>query len=240
MQISPLVPLAPLSTHTQPLSFAVPAELHARFVDAAARAQRDVQQWITAHPGAGDAAFGAFLASQVGPPPASNDADVALSRTALLSRDAAHNAQAKWIDGDGINEAWQGAIASLEQRLGPEQAATGRALLHDARKQALDASMTFKYRYARNRPYVAEPAQLPLSPGITHAHGYSYPSGHATHAFVTAGVLAALDPTQAASAFALAEQVAYARVYAAAHFSSDVAMGAYVGAAYGAYLARAH
>lgn len=239
MQISPVAPLAPLSPPSQPLTFNVPAALHERFGEAVARAQRDVAEWVRTHPGAGVDAFTKFITGQIGPQPSSDAEDIALTKAAITTRDAARNRQAIWLDGDGINDAWRGALAKLEQHAGPEQAANGRALLDDARSIALDISRTLKQRYARVRPYQAHPVELPVVPGIVHATGFSYPSGHATHAFVTAGVLAALDPTQTASALTTAEQVAYSRVYASAHYSSDVAMGAYLGAAVGAFLTRA-
>jgi len=61
-------------------------------------------------------------------------------------------------------------------------------------------------------------------------NGGSYPSGHASNAFASAGILAAL-PNGDPLASEMAAQVAFGRVYAAAHFPSDIAAGAFIGTA---------
>ncbi len=83
----------------------------------------------------------------------------------------------------------------------------------------------------RPRPFEADPVGAPIVDGVTHVRGASFPSGHASLAFAAAAVLGALEPARAAALEQEAAQVSFGRVYAAAHFPTDVQAGVYIGAA---------
>jgi undecaprenyl-diphosphatase len=84
-----------------------------------------------------------------------------------------------------------------------------------------------KRRFVRPRPFQALP-DLPLlwaPPG-----DFSFPSGHALHAFASATLIAAHFPALAPPAFVLAGLIALSRVFLAVHYPSDVVAGAALGA----------
>lgn len=65
--------------------------------------------------------------------------------------------------------------------------------------------------------------------GLIHDSLHSFPSGHATTAFALAAALALLYPRGRAVFFTVAAMVAVQRVFAKAHFFSDVIVGATIG-----------
>ncbi len=58
---------------------------------------------------------------------------------------------------------------------------------------------------------------------------YSFPSGHATGAFLTATLVSSLFPTLSAASFVWAGLVAFSRICKGVHFPADVIMGALIG-----------
>ena len=130
----------------------------------------------------------------------------------------------------------QPTVDAYVARVGADQARAGLRLLEHAR--AVTTALTFpvKDAYARERPFRVH-ADTPLLEGVTHVRGGSFPSGHASTAFAHELVLAKLMPDAAAAARAVAEQVSFSRVHAAAHYLSDIVAGAYIGAAGATYAA---
>ena len=83
-----------------------------------------------------------------------------------------------------------------------------------------------KDHFKRLRPYLGHPDMIhPLFP----ANGYSYPSGHATHAFAFAVVLGQIFPDRAAAFLDRAKKIAESRVDAGVHYTSDIREGEVVG-----------
>jgi acid phosphatase (class A) len=83
-----------------------------------------------------------------------------------------------------------------------------------------------KDHWKRPRPYLTHPDVIhPLF----QAGGYSYPSGHATHAVAFAEILAAMFPDRAAAFRARAHAIAQSRVDAGVHYTSDIREGEVVG-----------
>lgn len=83
-----------------------------------------------------------------------------------------------------------------------------------------------KELWARRRPPLLDPTvraaiELPASG--------SYPSGHATMAFVWAGLLAEIFPEKREALLARAELVAWSRVVGGVHYPSDIAAGRWLG-----------
>lgn len=86
-----------------------------------------------------------------------------------------------------------------------------------------------KNTYARHRPHEDNPA-LPLALE-NRPDGPSYPSGHATAAWLHATLLAAALPEHAAEFQHQAELVCQSRLYGGAHYPSDVVAGRHLGTA---------
>ncbi|MGH9749003.1 MAG: phosphatase PAP2 family protein, partial [Candidatus Polarisedimenticolia bacterium] len=83
-----------------------------------------------------------------------------------------------------------------------------------------------KRRFVRPRPFQALP-DLPLlwAPPAD----FSFPSGHALHAFAGATLIAAHFPVLGPAAVAAAALIAVSRVVLAVHYPTDVAAGAVLG-----------
>ena len=84
-----------------------------------------------------------------------------------------------------------------------------------------------KSAFRRVRPADVEPGPLPLRQPLTS----SFPSGHASAAFMAASILRAEGASRAW--FGLAAVVAASRVYVRIHYPSDVVAGALLGLALG-------
>src|SRR5690606_1227034 len=115
-----------------------------------------------------------------------------------------------------------------------------RAVATEAVASGLVAAGLFQPAIAevvgRSRPRKGLPAHSfdPFSGSI------SFPSGHTTAAFAAASVVAAEygHPAVGVAAYGLATAVGVARMYAGAHFLSDVAAAALLGTAVGRSVAR--
>jgi acid phosphatase (class A) len=79
-----------------------------------------------------------------------------------------------------------------------------------------------KSYFDRPRPFVAD---HDVKPVIEQAPNASYPSGHATFAYVTAILLADMVPEKAAAIFGRAAILAHNRVVAGVHYPTDVDAG---------------
>lgn len=79
----------------------------------------------------------------------------------------------------------------------------------------------------RDRPFIQQPNLVPYRPET----GYSMPSGTTTAAFAWAAGVSTAFPKWyvAVPAFAVASTIGYSRVHLAAHYPSDVLIGALVG-----------
>lgn len=242
--------MTPITTATRPapagpipsvpaLSFDVPAPIAAQLAAARTRGASDVATWLAANPTAGLGAFRSFVVERVGAPPAgaAQAADLAAVQDAARGRDELRSTQARWVDEHGLFEPWAAEEAAYVAAAGgASQAAAGLALLTTAGDLSTDITFAVKDAHLRERPFALDPVRAPLLDGISHTRGGSFPSGHASTAYVKAAVLDALLPERAATHARLADQIAFARTYAAAHFPTDIATGAYIGSAAAAYV----
>ncbi|HKV54085.1 MAG TPA: phosphatase PAP2 family protein [Candidatus Binataceae bacterium] len=90
-----------------------------------------------------------------------------------------------------------------------------------------EAVAAAKDHFKRPRPFVADHE---LSPIVKQRANPSYPSGHATFAYVTAILLADMVPEKAPQIFARATEYAHNRVVAGVHYPTDVEAGRVTGA----------
>jgi len=105
---------------------------------------------------------------------------------------------------------------------------TSKLLSEVVKEQSAEASAAKKF-FDRNRPWIVDP-----SIKTCEWHGFgnastSYPSGHATLAFSTGAVLAALMPQKAQAILARAKDYAENRLVCGMHFRSDIAAGQELG-----------
>ncbi len=106
--------------------------------------------------------------------------------------------------------------------------ATVKLLKHAADLADADAGMAKKL-FLRDRPWIVIDGWETCAPHGPGPAKTSYPSGHATFAFSTAVVLAALLPGHAQAILARAERFAQNRLVCGFHFRSDVVAGQLVG-----------
>jgi len=118
------------------------------------------------------------------------------------------------------------ALAGYGDLLGPRLTRENRprlAKLMDDCKDDLGAVyQTAQQQFARLRPFVVDPrVQLCVKkPSV-----YSYPSGHAYRAYLTAAILAEVFPEKRAELFDRARRIAWSRVIGGAHFPTDLEGG---------------
>ncbi len=215
------------------LDLPVPGEVVDRLHDAAERGRRDARRFTDQHPAASDEEFRDHFAALVGEPPSGADAanDLQLVRDAAASRTAPGLRDATWIDRPGLFALWNRHATNYYRSASTADADAAAALIADV--DQLTSLVTFAVKGAghRRRPFDVDPDGAPLAPGVSRVHGSSWPSGHSSRAWANAIVLGALLPDRAAELLDAATQVSWGRVYAAAHFPSDVVTGAYLGAA---------
>lgn len=84
------------------------------------------------------------------------------------------------------------------------------------------------------RPAVVSAAVHPLKPD--RADDWGYPSGHATFAYSTAVLLAAMLPERRAALFDRADRYAHNRIVLGVHFPDDIEAGRLLGSAFGLQL----
>ncbi|MCM6778640.1 phosphatase PAP2 family protein [Nocardia sp. CDC159] len=122
---------------------------------------------------------------------------------------------------------WFGVAAALASRKGAPRRAAARGVVSLAGASFL-ANMVLKTIFARRRPA----AQL-LPPDrrlVRRPTTSSFPSGHSASAAAFATAVAMESPRTALAVAPLAATVAYSRVHTGVHWSSDVLVGASVGA----------
>ena len=230
---APTAPAPPMPT----TPIAVPAAIEDALTGAVERGVRETSEWIAANPKGTVAELTQFVMDHAGTPPtgAALEADHAAVREAVAARTPAQDATAVWIDEHGLFPPWQPAIDSYVAKVGADQARAGLTLLDRAKQITSLLTFPVKDRYMRQRPFAAH-ADTPLLAGVTHTRGGSFPSGHASLAYAHHFVLSSLLP-EATGTRANADQLAYARTYAAAHYPADIVSGAYIGAVAATYAA---
>lgn len=201
------------------------------------RAHDDATSWLAANPAGDIVDFTWHVARSVGDPPTAAGERRELQQLHAIAgtRTERGNEQALWLDKHGLFDIWQMRIAQMRADGGADAAARAERLIATADQYTSLAGFAVKDHFMRQRPHQVDPS-LDAIDGINHASGFSFPSGHAAVAHLSASLLASVDPEAADRYRHDAEQVAFSRNYAGVHFPSDVAAGAYIGTAIAEYV----
>lgn len=197
----------------------------------------DAARWASSHATRDDQAFLRFEAAAVGAPPsgAAAAAELGEVRQVVAHRTPTQDATATFLEANGERSVWREQLHAWQSGVSTADAQRGAALLESAMSLTQDLVKELKQEFHRPRPYAAD-GTLTTIPSVTTTNPRtSFPSGHAAGAFAAATVMASLMPDRAAEFTAMAEQVAFSRVYCAVHFPSDVAAAARIGAAIAQY-----
>lgn len=158
------------------------------------------------------------------PPPADGSADNKAEFAelrAIAARSTPEELAAALKDGKDERPDLFDKTVGLDLMALPE---TGKLMTMLAEEEGADVKAAKKY-FHRVRPYRADPTVKTCAPTDPHKAANSYPSGHATIAFTTGVVLAALLPAKAQAIMARASQFAETRLTCGVHFRSDIVAG---------------
>jgi acid phosphatase (class A) len=121
-----------------------------------------------------------------------------------------------------VKISFQGFYGAPHGPLNDEQIAKLSKVYDNVRKDTGYFVWKMKNEFARPRPYTNFPD---LNPCIKKEDSFSYPSGHATNAYVLAYVLSDIMPKRQKDFLQRAEVIANDRVVAGVHHPSDIAAG---------------
>ncbi|MCW2961929.1 MAG: Acid phosphatase [Thermoleophilia bacterium] len=166
-----------------------------------------------------------WTSSELPAPPARGSAaeqvDLAVLHQLQGERTVRGNVWARAMDLEGHVAVFTQLAAQTTGNAAELQALVGAAMLEARTRSHLN-----KTAWNRPRPFTIDPTIDVVGRRPT---DFSYPSGHTNRAWAAARVIAAVDPALRDAAYALAREVAISRMYAGAHFPSDVLAGARTG-----------
>jgi acid phosphatase (class A) len=167
------------------------------------------------------------LEATVPPPPATDDADLAILEKIQSARTDAMVAECK-RDQKFADTLFQSVYGT---NLTPATSPKFYALMKNVLQITKVVNENVKDKYKRLRPYQAHPDKIH---SLFTVDGFSYPSGHSMGSFTLAVVLGAVFPDKAQAFLDRAAQIAQSRVDAGVHNPSDIAEGEVLGKATGA------
>jgi len=167
------------------------------------------------------------VAAAVGAPPAAGS-DEAKADLAIVLWEQERRTAADLARAASEEELTLAAYAEVLGDADPARHPRTMALLELARNDAWAAAGPIKQRYARPRPFVADPR---VRPAVALETTASFPSGHATRGVLFALLLAELRPDLREALLARGRLIGFDRVIGGVHFPSDVAAGQRLGRA---------
>ncbi|MCW2605468.1 MAG: hypothetical protein JWO60_161 [Frankiales bacterium] len=230
----------PIAEHPAPTLFAatqvrsVGDELRAQ----QAGADRLFAAWAAAHADLDRDAFSRFAVAQLPAPPGPGvqARELAELHQLAVTRTEAGSAAARWLELYGKKDVWKLYLRDAVETAPDDVRQRAKARLKDDRALSKSLTAAAQARFGRQAPTVLDPS---LRPGAARKAKLSYPSKHAVYVMSELTLLSALDPGRVDEFSAMADQVAFSRLYAAGHYRSDLAAGAVLGRLLGDYeLAR--
>jgi acid phosphatase (class A) len=162
------------------------------------------------------------LETILAPPPVIGSASEQKDLQAVLDVQKRRSAaESKEAEGDAELSVFRFADV-LGERFNADNAAFTAQFLRRTLSDAGESISSAKAHFKRDRPFLRSAEVQPI---IRKPGGGSYPSGHATFAFLNGILLAAMVPEKAAQIHERAERYAYNRVTAGVHFPTDIEAG---------------
>ena len=164
------------------------------------------------------------------PTPAGNGSpELQLQKQQVLAAQAAASPERI---AQAVSDASGGAFHIFAPQLGPQFSATKLPLTAKflERLNVTDRTLmgAAKDRYDTKRPYLSHPDIKAL---VRISSGDSYPSGHTSHAMLSAIMLANMLPEKRAALHARASDYAYSRIVGGMHYPQDIEGGRLAGTA---------
>ncbi|MDQ3850417.1 MAG: phosphatase PAP2 family protein [Actinomycetota bacterium] len=197
---------------------------------AQARAHRDAERWLAAHPGRDDAAFAAFALNSVGDPPtgAAQQRELAELHRVDARRTPAGVTAANWLEAHGKKDVWKLYVKQYGQFAGKPAAKRAKRAFKATYRLAKNLAAQGKARFARPAPYISDPSLHAINQA-RFAKKFSYPAKHTLISFALAALLTRYEGHRAPEYRWMADEISYSRMYAGGHYPSDIAAGAYLG-----------
>jgi hypothetical protein len=197
---------------------------------AQARAMRDANRWLSAHPTRDDAAFVNFALSSVGRPPsgAAQRRELAMLHRIDANRTPAGVAASVWLEAHGKKDIWKLYRHQYQDQVSPAVGDHAKAVFKATYALANQLATDGKAHFARPSPYIADPSLHALNQS-RFTKKFSYPAKHSLISFALAALMTHYEPHRAAEYRWMADEISYSRMYAGGHYPSDIAAGAYLG-----------
>ncbi|MCW2921450.1 MAG: phosphatase family protein [Thermoleophilia bacterium] len=208
----------------------VPAWLQSSFDDAVAAGTAEAASWSASRPAGTAQQFDRDTLASVTAPPAgaAQQAELAQLHALEARRTTAGTERAVALARWAGTDTWRDAVREIGATQGADQARRAERLLRRAGERVGKVTNDAKDAFSRLRPYELDPT---LTTVVSRPPGNaSHPSGHSSGSYAAALVLAAFLPARAAELVALADEVAFSRLYGGVHFTSDVVVGARIAA----------
>jgi len=217
------------------------AAVDAPLKDAEARAHGAARKWLDAHPAASEEAFSNWAIQQIGPPPGGSATRAELAELHRIAgrRSAAGTTAANWLESHGKKQPWKVFRKQDKAFLSAQRYDAVKRALNDAFGLGGKLQAIAKQRYDRRSPYQADPSLHGLNQAkFAGQSRQSYPSKHTVYAGAGTAVLGRVAPHLVPEFDWFTDEIAYARLYGAGHYPSDLTAGVYLGTLIGDYEAR--
>src|SRR3954454_23360228 len=182
------------------------------------------------------------IASTAGAPPPGGSApraELAELHRIAGRRSAAGTTAANWLESHGKKQPWKVFRKQDKAFLSAQRYDAVKRALNDAFGLGGKLQAIAKQRYDRRSPYQADPSLHGLNQAkFAGQSRQSYPSKHTVYAGAGTAVLGRVAPHLVPEFDWFTDEIAYARLYGAGHYPSDLTAGVYLGTLIGDYEAR--